>query len=185
MTIVTKKERIGATRGKLALVGVLAVVLVVVIVIQLPGTSNIDDVPTAPISEMPGWEGDVNTNAASVPSVTPTPPVEKPPRKWPELSMEVIVACDPLAAPPWYLDAIALDQSKEQSDGKSASAEGVADSPALADLQEAGATIVLIADGERIATIGERQIRIGDRIDGYQVSDITDQGVILTKSKSR
>ena len=185
MTIVTKKDRIGATRGKLALVGVLVVVLVAVIGMQLSGSSNIDNLPTAAASDMPGWQGNVDVDTASDSSAPPAPPVEKPPRTWPELSMEVIVACDPLAAPPWYLDAMELDQSKDQSDGNPASAEGAPDSLILAELQEAGATIVLIANGKRIATIGDRQIRIGDRIEGYQVSDITDQGVILTKSKSR
>lgn len=185
MTIVTKKDRFGASRGKLALVGVLVVVLVTVIVMQLPSSTNNDNLPTAAVSDLPGWEGDASANAASGPPAPQTAPVEKPPRKWPELSMEVIVACDPLAAPTWYLDALQLDQSKEQSDGNLVSTEESPDEPALADLQQAGTTIVLIAGGERIATIGERQLRIGDRIEGYQVSDITDQGVILTKSRSR
>ncbi len=185
MTIVTKKDRFGASRGKLALVGVLVVVLVAVIVMQLPSSTNNDNVPTAAVTDLPGWEGDVSADAASGPPAPQTAPVEKPPQKWPELSMEVIVARDPLAAPPWYLSALELDQSKEQSDGNLAPTEESADALVLADLQQAGATIVLIAGGKRIATIGERQLRIGDRIEGYQVSDITDQGVILTKSKPR
>lgn len=189
MTIVTKKDRIGASRGKLALVGVLAVVLVVVVVMQLPGTSDVGDVPTASVTEMPGRQGEGDAaNPANRNSNPPAPqststPGEKPPRVWPELSMEEILACDPLAAPAWYLAAIQPEQSKEHAKGRTN--ETPKDSLVLAELQQTGATIVLIADGQRIATIGERQIHIGDRIEGYQVSDITDQGVILTKSRPR
>jgi hypothetical protein len=184
MTIVTKKDRIGASRGKLALMGVLAVVLVVVIVVQLSGTSDVDNVPTASVTDMPGWEG--HANAAKPESNPPAPkpaPAEKPPREWPELSMKEILACDPLAAPAWYLAAIQPEQSQEQADGTNRGTPD--DSLVLAELQQAGATIVLIANGQRIATIGERQIHVGDRIEGYQVSDITDEGVILTKSRPR
>ena len=183
MTIVTMRERIGASRGKLALVGLLAVVLVVVIVAQLP-SSNSDDLPTAPVSMMP--EPEAAAESASAPSSSEKTSVE-PSRKWPELSMDTIVAFDPLAAPSWYLAATHVEQSNEneQDDPTLASAEDRASSAALKALQQAGTTIVLMANGEKIATIGEQQFRIGDRIEGYLVSDITDQGVILTKPRSR
>ncbi len=184
MTIVTMRERIGASRGKLALVGLLAVVLVVVIVAQLP-SSNSDDLPTAPVSRMS--EPEAAAESASAPSSSEKTSVDQPPRKWPELSMNAIVAFDPLAAPSWYLAATHVEQSNEneQDDPTLASAEERASSAVLEALQQAGTTIVLTANGERIATIGEQQFRIGDRIAGYLVSDITDQGVILTKSRPR
>ena len=184
MTIVTMRERIGASRGKLALVGLLAVVLVVVIVAQLP-SSNSDDLPTAPVSMMP--EPEAAAESASAPSSSEKTSLDKPSRKWPELSMNAIIAFDPLAAPSWYLAATQVEQSNEneQDDPTLASAEERANSVVLEALQQAGTTIVLTANGERIATIGEQQFRIGDRIAGYLVSDITDQAVILTKSRPR
>ena len=184
MTIVSMRERIGASRGKLALVGLLAVVLVVVIVAQLP-SSNSDDLPTAPVSRMP--EREAAAESASAPSSSEKTSLDKPPRKWPELSMNAIIAFDPLAAPSWYLAATQVERSNEneQDDPTLASAEERASSAVLEALQQAGTTIVLTSNGERIATIGEQQFRIGDRIAGYLVSDITDQGVILTKSRPR
>jgi hypothetical protein len=181
MTIVTMRERIGASRGKLALVGLLAVVLVVVIVAQLP-SSNSNDLPTAPVSTMP--EREAAAESASAPASSEKTSPDKLPRKWPELTMNAIVAFDPLAAPSWYLAATHVEQSdeNEQDDSTLASAEERASSAALEALRQAGTTIVLTVNGERIATIGEQQFRIGDRIAGYLVSDITDQGVILTKS---
>jgi hypothetical protein len=189
MTNETMRERIGATRGKLALIGVLAVVLVVVIVVQLPESTN-RRVPTASLSSLPGMETAANDGAKSDKVTSPIEknPIETTPREWPELSMDAIIASDPLKAPSWYLAATRVEQPEqpnEQDDPTLVSAEDDARATALAELQQAGATIVLIANGERIATIGDQRIRIGDNIKGYQVSDITDQGVVLTRPKPR
>lgn len=184
MTIVTRKDRSGTSRAQLALAGVLAVVLVVVVVVQLPTSTDADDVLTAPISELPGWQGEP---AAAAPIDEPTNTAATTPssadRQWPELSMKEIVACDPLAAPAWYQTALGYLEPDEEA--VSAAAEETADSLLLAELQQQGAAIVLFANGQRIATIGDRQIRVGDKIEGYQVTDITDEGVILTKIRAR
>lgn len=187
MTTVTMRERIGASRGKLALVGVLAVVLVVVIVGQLPDSSNTDEALTASVSSISGLEAVAGEGgeSARVPLTSEENPESKPPREWPELSMDAISAFDPMTAPSWYLVAARAEQSTEQTDLTQVSTEDEERAAALVSLQQAGATIVLIANGERIATIGEQRIRIGDNIEGYQVSDITGQGVILTKPRSK
>jgi hypothetical protein len=187
MTNVTIRERIGATRGKLALMGVLAIVLVVVVVAQLPGHSNIDKAPTAPVTSLPESNRVANDNADSD-SATKLPeqtPIDKTSRQWPELSMDTITAFDPLTAPSWYVDAAQVEPSQEEDDSSLASAEDAARAAALATLQQAGATMVLIVNGERIATIGDQSVRIGDNIEGFQVTDITDQGVVLTRPKPR
>ena len=99
--------------------------------------------------------------------------------------MDTITAFDPLTAPSWYVDAAQVEPSEEEDDPSLASAEDAARAAALATLQQAGATMVLIVNGERIATIGDQSVRIGDNIEGYQVTDITDQGVVLTRPKPR
>jgi len=187
MTNVTMRERIGATRGKLALVGVLAVVLVVVIVAQLPSTTGYDNAATADVSSIKArntHNNDITESEEALPSMEKTQ-IDISPREWPELSIDAITAFDPLAAPSWYVAAAQIEKTNEAGEQAFASAEDAADASALAALQEAGATIVLITNGERIATIGDQRIRIGDNIEGYEVSDITDQGVILTKPKPR
>ena len=187
MTNVTMRERIGATRGKLALVGVLAVVLVVIIVVQLPGPTDYDKAATASVSSIRERSTDNNdiTMLEEPISSTEKTLIDMSPREWPELSIDAITAFDPLEAPSWYVAAAQIEKTNEAGEQTLASADDDASAAGLAALQEAGATIVLIANGERIATIGDQRIRIGDNIEGYQVSDITDQGVILTKLKPR
>jgi Sec-independent protein translocase protein TatA len=183
MTNVSIRERTGATRGKLALVGVLAVVLVVVIVVQLPGPSNVDKAATTAVSSLAELDKVDNDKAESNSETKQTKKtrIDTPPRQWPELSMDTIIAFDPLTAPSWYVAAARVEPTKEQDDPSLAAAEDDARAAALATLQQTGTTIVLIANGERIATIGDQSVRIGDSIEGFQVSDITDQGVILTR----
>lgn len=187
MTIVSMRERIGATPGKLALVGVLAVVLVMVIVVQLRSSSSTSKMKTAPVSELPGRKTttDEAAVATSAPQSQEKNSEEKPPRNWPELTMNAITAFDPLDAPTWYLTAANFEETSDQTGPTLTSAEDQAHAVALEALKQAGTAIVLIANGERIAMIGERQVRIGDSIEGYEVSDITDQGVVLTKPGPR
>ena len=176
MTIVTKKDRIGATRGKLALVGVLAVVLVVVIVVQLRGSGGIQSSPAATSVST----HEEQTVVAAL-SATKSSSKQNPAREWPELTMDAIARFDPLMAPAWYVAATRPVQPDEQDDSV---AEETAENQGLKNLLQTGASIVLISDEQRVATIGEQQVRIGDQIEGYEVSDITEQGIVLTKSAS-
>jgi hypothetical protein len=41
--------------------------------------------------------------------------------------------------------------------------------------------IVVITDSERVATIGDQSFRVGDTIEGFQVSEITKRGIVLTE----
>jgi hypothetical protein len=177
----------GATPGKLALVGVLAVALVLVIVVQMPDDSNVAQTATASVGKKPELDksSDDKTESDKGTELSEQTANDKLPRHWPELTMETITALDPLTAPPWYIAAAHIEPAKEQDNLSLALAEEEARAAALATLQQAGATIVLISNGERIATIGDQRIRIGDNIEGFQVSDITDQGVVLTRPKPR
>ena len=47
-------------------------------------------------------------------------------------------------------------------------------------LLESGTAIVMIVDGQHLAIIGDRQIRVGDRFDGLKVKAITESGVVLS-----
>jgi hypothetical protein len=187
MTNVTISERIGVTRGKLALVGVLAVVLVVVIVVQLPGPASVDKAATTAITSLGELEQVDNDKGESNSETNQANKnrIDTRPRQWPKLSIDTIIAFDPLVTPSWYVAAAQVEPTNEQDDLSLAEAEDNARAAALATLQQTGASIVLIANGERIATIGEQSVRIGDSIQGFQVSDITDQGVILTRPKPR
>lgn len=170
-----KKKSGGATRGQIVLIGVLSAVLVGVIVVQLPGSS---DKPIAASRKRPK-----RPRPATVAVINPqdTSGKEEEPRNWPEYSVSQLEEFDPLAPTDWYRQAVVVQSNSPDA----APVKQVVEQLELEKLQEAGANIVLIDGDHRIATVGEQRIRVGDKIDGYQVSEITDQGVVLTKSRSR
>ena len=178
MTIERKRDRIGASRGKLALVGVLSIVLVVVIVVQLPDSQPTgQSAKTKEIATSQAPQGETKVVAQTVSDE------QDPPREWPKLSLDVIADADPFAWPTWYQAAASSGPLSEPNDRTEAQTE-VADKQKLEDLQKTGAAIVLITGDARIATIGDKRLRVGDRIEGYEVSEITSKGVILTKARS-
>jgi len=166
MTHKKQLDKIGATPGKLALMGVLALALVVVIVKQLPKGAADDLGTVAAASQQAATQQASSAN----PSASPETQKELPP--WPEISLTETFASDPFAPPAW------VDQEEP--------AAPVADKgpDRLAELQKQGASIVVIADGRKSARIGEEKFGVGDILDGYQVSDITTQGILLNKLDS-
>lgn len=176
MTKKKKKKQGGATRGQLALIGILSVVLVIVIVAQLPDAS---DNATPSLSKKPRRTPRRNVVATS--SEKNAVDEHAATYEWPDYQVDKVAQFDPLAPPEWYRGAVEVHVRQPEV----AQAKEVVEKLELEDLQKSGANIVLIDGKQRIATVGEQTIRVGDKIDGYQVSEITDQGVVLTKSRSR
>ena len=171
-----KKKKGGATRGQLALIGILAIVLVGVIVVQLPDSSEEPAASSSVNRRRPKRSSAV---AASVENNQVDKRAES--REWPEYDADKLAQFDPLAAPRWYQDAIEVQANQPAT----VQVKEVVEELELEELQKSGTSIVLIDGKQRIATVGEQRIQVGDKIDGYQVSEITDQGVVLTKSRSR
>lgn len=168
------KDRLGATPGKLALIALLAVVLVGVIVGQFSDTPGPNDVvPQKVASSKTRPQEGAQHASASTSSIKPNQQTSKP-QQWPRLSVEEASAFDPfsaigpLAPPPIEAMQPIAEDEKE-------------DSPAMEKLLQQKATIVVIADNDKVATIGTQQIHIGDVIEGYKITDITTQGIVLTK----
>ena len=103
------------------------------------------------------------------------------PREWPEFSVDAVAQFDPLANPAWYQQAFAVEKRPAEQQVQQAETEPLQ----LEDMQATGAQIVLISGGQRIAKVGDQRVEIGDRIDGYQVSDIDNRGITLIKSRAR
>ncbi|MCA9230680.1 MAG: hypothetical protein KDA57_08510 [Planctomycetales bacterium] len=193
MTTSNLMQRTGATPAKLALVAVLAIVLVTVIVVQLPenqpalepaqahSTASANQpnqqINGKPIQEKPNQE------------LSKDPDTKRPtgPREWPELSIDGAIAFDPLAAPEWLVAAMeANDDSGVRNRFVSEVQRQARNAEVLAQLREQGTSIVVITNtGEKRATIGEQSLRIGDQIEGFQITDITKQGVVLSEVDTR
>lgn len=171
-----KKKRGGATRGQLALIGVLSIVLVMVIAVQFSGSSSSKrSHPKTESNRSPGS----TVATATIDSQQSAP--DEMPREWPELSVDAVAQFDPLATPVWYQQAFAVEKRLTEQQVQQAETEPLQ----LEDMQATGAQIVLISGGQRIAKVGDQRVEIGDRIDGYQVSDIDNRGITLIKSRAR
>lgn len=181
----SRMKKIGATPAKLALVGVLAVVLLVVIVGQLPTSqapSEIASRQTTQSNEQSKRPKLAQTKKQTEGSLEKT---KAAPRVWTEMTVESIVAFDPLAKPDWLITAEAslvdgsegIFSDKSQREAKKAAV--------LKQLMQEGTKIVVISSGEKRATLGEQQVRIGDQFEGFEITDITKQGVVLSELEQR
>jgi len=191
-------KRMGATPGKLALVGVLAVVLGTVLVGQLPDSTTTPEVARRPRTPMLNQSN--STAAANQPrniqqrthqsqprpfhsnSSTKSREQSSEPPTWPDLSLETIVAFDPFATPQWLSSATAAAQAGPVDTRLlTEAARRARKASVLKDLQDQGTTIVVITSDDKRATIGNQTFRIGDHLEGFVITDITRQGVVLTE----
>jgi hypothetical protein len=162
--------RSGATPGKLAAVGALGVVLVIVLWSNLaPSRSTAARKPRHTPSPAKAEKQPAPAVAAQ-----PLKLEKKVQRNWPKLSLDNVVKHDPFAMPMWYLTA----RADEQGTGVSAIARSA---QVLEELKKQQTRIVVISGEERIATIGELSFRVGDMIEGFEVTAITTDGVVLTE----
>ena len=169
-------KRVGATPGKLALIGVLAVILAYVVISQLPNGSSSAAKPDPPSRRTPRRGANATTVEITKPAALAT---ER--EAWPQPDLKQAVANDPFARPLWA--RVAQGQGSESPTNRSmaqlAQAAEDAKAEALAKLRAEGATMIVVLDGKPLALVGERQIRIGDRLEGFYVQDITASGIVL------
>ncbi len=158
-------EKSGATPGKLALIGVLSLVLVAVIVGQLPESSH--NSPQS-ASVVPPQTANQEENATSLVQVTPA---KDKVSAWPEVSLELALENDPFQRPSWI--------QREQPVPDPTESVPRENQTELAELRKQGASIVVIGQQQRSATIGEQEYFVGDLLEGYRVKDITPQGILL------
>lgn len=161
-------EKAGASPAKLALVGVLSLALVAVF------RHNASSTAAAP--------PDKKARQATAPQnelVSQSRPVAvkmlqtQEPKKWPKIAFESIVAHDPFALPMWYLTA--------QADEAGTAGSLARTTQVLEELKKQKSKIVVITDEERVAMIGELNLRVGDTIEGFEVTEITTEGIVLTE----
>lgn len=163
-------EKAGASPAKLAMVGVLALALGAVIWHNVSGTAQ-------PMEARP--ETTPPTQVAKE-EVKPAPAnsnkqlVEKLRREWPEIALNNVVKHDPFAMPIWYLAAQADDDAT--AGGMLARSAKV-----IEELKNVQSRIVVISDEDRMAMLGDLSLREGDTIEGFQVTKITTEEIVLTE----
>ena len=158
-------KRLGVTPAKLALIGVLAVVLLVVIVIQWPSSAQS---PPAVLNAVNATEED----GAARGSVAPPTADQQSPRSqvvWPELTLAEIVQHDPFQLPV-HLRPNPVNESKPKDSH---------DPLILQTLTEAEEGMILMVGNEHVARVGAKTLRPGDKIGSYRVSKIDATGIWL------
>lgn len=191
----TTLEKIGLTRGKASLIGVLAVALVAVIYGQYGPESGADLAPPA-------------AQARPVPPLDRSPNPGKPPTvaagdqpdadlqlamaeldqdRWQSPDIAEVIIYDPFALPAAFPqppapvpDGIAADGA-DFSDA-AASAQRLAEAverlqTQLEELQQRGVHVIVNRHDEYVAMIGDRTLHVGDEINGFTVTAINPNGV--------
>jgi hypothetical protein len=168
-----QRDRIGASRGKLALVGVLAVVLVYVLASNLGGADGASDAEPTQAAEAAAPIGSASAANASAPTSDEGGPFGEfaEDHDWPKPSPDQLTAFDPMEAPPW-MAPIELAAAAESG------GEGAA---SLEELRNAQSAIIFIADGKRVARIGSQDYHVGDFVGPYQITDISSAGIVLSE----
>jgi len=173
-------DRTGATPKKLALVAVLAMVLAGVIWHQVFGAhqEEVAAKPQRPAASTPNLK---DTSKKSPPKVDEQSPsasdhiVTAP--EWQEMPLRDVLAHDPFQPPQWFVLANQPIAERESS----ATAENT--EKLLEQLKQKSMNIVVISGTTKIATIGGNEVRVGDLIEGFRVTDITTEGITLSEMK--
>jgi hypothetical protein len=175
-----QRDRVGATRGKLAAMGLLAVVLVGVLASNFRGEADeAASLAVASVGPRPRARAVVAAAKASEsPDPAATSASDSPFGKfavdahWPGHSLDELVRFDPLAAPAWNAPAAA----------SSAANDGGAQTASLQQLQEAQNAIILVSGNERVARIGSQEYRVGDKVGSYLITGISSAGIVLSEA---
>lgn len=176
------KLPLGATPGKLALMGVLAVVLFGVLIYQFGGMlfgsgSGGTPSPAARTNTNPVRPAIVET--AAEPTV-----VDKPRPVWPRVSLSDALAHDPFAVSSALAVLLGPEPEAEQpasvalNEAEQLRAARLRET--LGMLRSHGVSMIFDQGRGPVATVGDRMLQIGDVIGGFRVVDISlQEGVVL------
>ncbi|MEM6331291.1 MAG: hypothetical protein AAF790_13730 [Planctomycetota bacterium] len=173
----TKNRRAGPPRGKLIIVGVLAVVLV-----GVWGNALLNGGRKPPADALRRRRAAAAASRPT-PAVAPstqagvTPAADPIAIDWPQVPLSQAVLNDPFGKPEWAVPPAPSVAAEAETDAPLAAASATPE-----QLRDAGASVILISGGERVAVIGDIEVRVGDAVGRYTVLDITPQGVVLSET---
>jgi hypothetical protein len=178
----------GVTPKKLILIGVLAVILVTVLIVQYgriggdsgsaPGVAG----PTAARPDPPRQAPPRQAPPTETTSKSPTPETEHPP--WPKLTADQVRRHDPFAVSqamsPWLGPEPVQDVAAPAPIDEAQQRWAAQLQETLNFLKSHGVSLIIDDGSGPTALINNRTFRIGDEIGGFRVVDINAQeGVVL------
>ena len=176
------RHRVGATPAKLALIGVLALVMVGVIASNFSGGQS-PPVAAAAEREAGAPEATVSQGVADSavgPSTAPQADGTANPfgkfteeEPWPKAPLKTVTRFDPFARAAWAVvkEVAEPDAAAEEQDS----------ARKLDELRNAENAIIIMSGETRKAVIGEHEFQIGDVIGRFRIEDITSSGVALSE----
>ena len=168
------RVKVGATPGKLALIGVLAVVMVIVIASNWPasGEPPADETTVASGPAPPPAPTDSEMLAAAERAASAGPFGEfAEDQHWPERPLSEVTKLDPFAKSDWAIPPDAVAKGQEYNEKE------------INELFASNNAIIFVAGDKRIARIGDQEYQIGDVIGRYKISDISSRGVVLSEAE--
>lgn len=177
------RAKAGATPGKLALVGVLALVLVGVVWKNFFAgggeklTPRVEKAsprvtaarPLATTSKGSAAAANSAKGAAAASGEANPFGDFAVDRNWPQPALSEVTKYDPFAAGSW---AGAQPESPED--------EALTEKR-INELMTSKDAIIFMSGGTRVARIGKQEFRVGDTLGRYKISEITSQGVVLSE----
>lgn len=188
-------KQAGVTPGKLALIGVLAVVFAGVLYLQFATTKK--PAPVAALAPTPVTHAATIAAAASRQVAAQTPASERKKTltvgNWHSPQLASVVSYDPFALPaafpkPPTPEEAALAQSAAATSSEDA-AEDAAEMAAaraqaesdLVQLKQMGVKAIIERDNKLVAIVGDKTVRVGDEIHGFRVIAIKGNDVWVEK----
>jgi hypothetical protein len=195
----TLLKKIGLTPGRAALMGLLGAALVGVLYLQFGPSKNGSASPTGavpprrpapPRSAVTPAAQQTASNEESNP--TEATAIEFDQSKWKSPELSAVVAYDPFALPAAFPQPQATTAQLTADGGRSAlaaaNAEQLADElerlqSQLDELKNRGVHVVVSAEGEYVAMIGDRLVHVGDEINEFTVTAIDPNGVRVERKQ--
>jgi hypothetical protein len=193
MSKLSRSSTLGASRGKLILIAVLAVILVLVVAVQFGGKSGAKETTESESAdEASAPEPAAQPSAADDEAAPKRPQTVEISRPWPEWKLADVLEHDPFATPELLgrrdnrSDRNAdLEREAEAAARREAIAQRRAEQDRLAEqLQKEGVrALVGSSRNGRAAIVGSKTVRVGDVLGEFQVIAIEPDGVVLERLK--
>jgi hypothetical protein len=158
-------KRTGVTKGQLALIAILGVILVGVLASNF-STGEATEFALASPSDAAA------AGAATTPSPAAAGPNQSPfgeyavDQNWPRVPVDDVVKFDPLADGTADLPVVPEYNAEE-----------------IEELRNAQDAIIFMSDGETIARIGSKEFHVGDIVGGLEIREISSAGIVLSEPK--
>ena len=192
----TTMERIGLTRGKIALIAILTIALGGVMYRQYR-PSDAGDVASPSAEEAPRHGTRRAVGLAQSEATTPQNEndvqaglTEFDQTKWKPPELTMVIAYDPFAVPASFPQPAREIAGSQMPDGSDMTAEFTANQLAeeverlqtqLEELMQRGVHVIVRQRDEYVAMIGDRTVHVGDEINGFTVTAIEPDGVRIER----